>query len=412
MPDSLKRVLFAITLALVVLGYGWLIWQGPWLFDGAHLRRTDLQPADGVVITGFRTSMVALGAGAIAGVGLFYTHRSMQHTRDMLEHTRFKDREQADLTREGQVTDRYVEAIKLLSSDHLTQRLGGIYSLERIMRDSEKDHPTVVEVLAAFIRTASEPEAEDPHATGEGSLQASRERYKPTEDVQAALTVLGRRPSIDRGEGRVQRVDLRGTNLQGSNLQNAYLQSADLRGANLQADLRHANLQNADLRGANLQNADLRETDLQNADLRGTDLQNANLMNADVRVADLGNADLRDANLWATNFRGASLGRANLSGTNLREADLEGADLQNADLRDSDLYDAELRTARLRGANLAHTALHRANSVEVDLIANALIYRSTKLPSDVAGDATINTRIDECEQALTNESPEKPGTEA
>ncbi|MEU1600331.1 hypothetical protein ABZ468_48185 [Streptomyces sp. NPDC005708] len=69
------------------------------------------------MITGFRTTLVALGAGVIAGIGLYYTHRTPQHTRD-------KDRVQAEIEREGQVTDRYVEAIKLPGSDSPTERLG------------------------------------------------------------------------------------------------------------------------------------------------------------------------------------------------------------------------------------------------------------------------------------------------
>ena len=77
--------------------------------DGAHLRTKNLEPADGVVITGFRTSLVALGVGFIAGLGLYYTHRSHQHTEKLFQHTRQKDREQAELTREGQVTERDVE---------------------------------------------------------------------------------------------------------------------------------------------------------------------------------------------------------------------------------------------------------------------------------------------------------------
>ena len=31
-------------------------------------------------------------------------------------------------------------------------RLGGIYALERIARDSEKDHGPIMEVLTAYVR--------------------------------------------------------------------------------------------------------------------------------------------------------------------------------------------------------------------------------------------------------------------
>src|SRR5215471_21690303 len=59
------------------------------------------------------------------------------------------------LALQGQVTDRYSKAIEQLGSEKLDVRIGGIYALERIARDSVRDHPTVMEVLAAFIRDHS-----------------------------------------------------------------------------------------------------------------------------------------------------------------------------------------------------------------------------------------------------------------
>jgi len=53
------------------------------------------------------------------------------------------------------VADRYTKAIEQLGSDKFDVRIGGIYALERIARDSARDHPTVMDVLAAFIREHS-----------------------------------------------------------------------------------------------------------------------------------------------------------------------------------------------------------------------------------------------------------------
>jgi hypothetical protein len=50
------------------------------------------------------------------------------------------------------VTARYTKAIEQLGSDRLDVRIGGIYALERIAHDSPRDHPAMLEVLAAFIR--------------------------------------------------------------------------------------------------------------------------------------------------------------------------------------------------------------------------------------------------------------------
>jgi hypothetical protein len=70
------------------------------------------------------------------------------------------------LAREGRVTDRYAKAIEQFGSGNFDVRLDGIYARERVARDSANDHPTVVEVLAAFVREHSceqrpAPESDD-----------------------------------------------------------------------------------------------------------------------------------------------------------------------------------------------------------------------------------------------------------
>ncbi|WP_052398332.1 pentapeptide repeat-containing protein [Streptomyces sp. NRRL F-5123] len=250
-PPSRRRAWLTATALLGVAVFALLLWQGPWWLDGGHLRRHDLQPADGAVVTGFRTTLVAVGAGVVAVFGLYYTHKGHQHTQALFR-----------LTVEEQVTGRYLEAVKLLGSDSTHQRIGGVFGLERIMRDSARDHATVMEVLAAFIRGRSLADDTDrPHLP----------RRAP-EDVQAALTVLGRRPA----HPDEPRIDLRHTRLafarlQEARLRRADLEAADLRGADLiRADLTRADLEHADLRGANLTGADLAGTKLVGADLSGT----------------------------------------------------------------------------------------------------------------------------------------------
>ncbi|WP_373528800.1 pentapeptide repeat-containing protein [Nostoc sp.] len=78
-------------------------------------------------------------------------------------------------------------------------------------------------------------------------------------DIQAALTVIGRR---NQNELENQRLDLSNIDIRGANL----------RGANLQgANLIYANLQRANLTQANLQRANLTQTNLQGAYLWGAE---------------------------------------------------------------------------------------------------------------------------------------------
>jgi len=140
-------------------------------------------------------------------------------------------------------------------------RIGGIYALERVARDSRRDHPTVIEVLAAFIREHSH---EQRPTAGPATDALPLRTTRP--DVQAAVTVIGRRISRNDREP----IDLAGVSLTGASLTRANLHSANLTGADLlRADLTGASLGGADLTGAYLVSADLTGASLGGADLTG-----------------------------------------------------------------------------------------------------------------------------------------------
>jgi hypothetical protein len=169
-----------------------------------------------------------------------------------------------------------------LASDKLAERLGGIFALEHLMRESDRDHETIVELLAAFIREqAPRDRVQDPPET--------EELPWPANDVQAALAVLGRRPV--RPESR--RISLVG----------ATLDRVDLSGGRFSG----ANLDLASLRGALLIGADLAGAHLRQARLTWADLSEASLVDADLTGADLGNAWFFSAQLHRARFTGAKL---------------------------------------------------------------------------------------------------------
>ena len=279
----------AIVLALVV---AWVLFvpAADWL---AH---HDVGSAKGPLLETARDAargrLLTLGAGLLAAGALVFTARNFW------------------LSREGQVTDRYTKAIEQLGSEKLAVRIGGIYALERIARDSARDHPTVMEVLSAFIR-------EYPQETRPPPDPGDQERKRQTRpDVQAAATVIGRR--------------------------------------NAERDIRGIDLTGADLSGADLAEAHLASVDLAGADLSGADLSGANLTLGGLSNANLSGADLTDAHL-----RDADLLRANLAGADLFRADLSGADLRNADLTRAILFDADLNGADMAAADVTRADLNK-----------------------------------------------------
>jgi hypothetical protein len=242
-----------------------------------------------------------LGGTALLS-GLYFTWRTLQ------------------VNREGQITERFTRAIDQLGKIENGQKLfeirvGGIYALERIARESEEDYEPIIEVLTAYVRQNA------PLKPGKETAEeeSDKEERTPDPDIQAITTVLRRLTRLH-GQGQPGRLDLHDTDLQGANLQEAILYRANLDGANLQyADLTGANLQ-ASLDGANLQGAFLYRANLQGALLEEANLQGALLEEANLQYAELQEANLQGANLREANLQGANLYQANLQGVYLQLA--------------------------------------------------------------------------------------------
>lgn len=283
------------------------------------------------------------------------------------------------LTQEGQITDRFTKAITQLGDkDKLEVRLGGIYALERIAKDSEKDHWTIMEVLSAYVRENAPYIKSEPSRNASDKKTVTKEETpipKPKTDIQAILTVIGRR----KADGEKNNIDLRSTNLSGADLSRANLSRASLSGA----DLRGADLNGADLSQADLSRADLSQADLSGAYLSQADLSGANLNRATPFGAKLNRATLTWANLSGANLNGADLSEATLGRADLSGAYLFGANLREANLNRATLNRATLSKATLSKAYLSEAYLDDARNLTWEQISDATIDNETRLPPEI-----------------------------
>jgi hypothetical protein len=293
-----------------------------------------------------------LAAGLLIGIGalanLYFTSRNLRVANRTLE-----------TSQRGQVSQRFTQAIEQLGAivdrgegrkaePNLEVRLGAIYALESIARDSPQEYlRQVTEVLAANVRM---------NAPRIADSESQPHDIRPRFDIQTVLTVIGR-----------------------SNLLALDLRQTDLRGA----ELAKANLQRAQLGGA---------------DLRRANLNMANLALANLRCANLEGAFLGWASLWR-----AYLGEANLWGAHLGDANLQEASLIDADLRG-----ANLRGARLQGAYFADpTAIDspsgRSAAVTWGQLLHSIWDIRTTIPSVVLAKLPQQVRA-----ALATGSPVRP----
>jgi uncharacterized protein YjbI with pentapeptide repeats len=262
------------------------------------------------------------------------------------------------VSEDKQVTERFSKSIEHLGSDKIDIRLGGIYALEQIAIDSAKYHWTIVEILSAFIREKCPLDNFDPPAGNSEPMSVEEQSEQKISvstpkkvgvDIQAAMTVLGRRKAQDPSDKSIdlRKVSLPFIEIQGANLIGAKLIGANLSGANLIG----AKLIGANLIGANLNGAELDGAFLNGAELIVANLNGASLREADMTKANLNGADMTRANLTRANLNGAFLNGAELIVANLNGADLRGVDLRRANLTKAHLINIKVQDTRF-GDNL------------------------------------------------------------
>jgi uncharacterized protein YjbI with pentapeptide repeats len=353
------------------------IWVVPGVLVGAP--RNGLAEADRLkALNDARSSLVTVVGGLLlftgALIGAVLTSRTIQVNRATVE-----------VSRQGQITERFTRAIDQLGQhgqDKLDVRLGGIYALERIARESAEDHMPIMEVLTAYLREHARVQSAGAVGPLHPEHQArSTDADQPPRlraDVQAIATVLGRRPD-ERRRQEQGRLDLQEVDLRLANLHRAHLEEADLSDAHLErADLRDAHLERANLYRVHLEEAVLREAHLEEALL-----YRAHMEGAVLTYARLEGADLRDAHLERAVLFHAHLEGAFLRGAHLERADLRGARLEGAFLRGAHLEGANLSGARLEGADLSGArGLRRAR------LGLAIIDAATILPADATSRST------------------------
>lgn len=381
-----RGTVFALFLLALVLGSSLVYvpkWQVGNMVIEDQMERLKLENE-------LRGSLAQIYGIAFVLVGLYFLIRRMKAADRV-----------AELSREGQVNERFTRAINQLGASRtngekrLEIRLGGIFALEGIAKISSEYYSPVIEILTAYIRENA-PWRGDPEERVEklrlvGGAANSHDQVVMlatiAADIQAVLSVLGRR-RLTYLEGEDYRLDLSHTNLSGAsiaggNLRGALIQRTDLRNAMLarsdisnaylddcwmaKAQMSYANLERSSLKNARLQGAILMAAKLHQAKLTQASLEEADLRGADLRAADLREANLARANLQKAKLRGANLRGAKLLGAVLEGADLEAADLRVSDLRETNIKGANMWRATVQGANLMGSNLTGANLKSADL---------------------------------------------
>jgi hypothetical protein len=343
-----------------------------WKLPQYQLRksRKQLSPKDALdAENNFRTTLAQIIAGLAAIVGLYFAWQQLTDTRKTTQ-------DNLAVTRQGQITDRFTRAIDQIGSENddktpkIETRIGGIYALERIARDSLADQEdpnarqnqkVVMEILTAYVRqnapwpgssqcdlTTGSPTATAPGSptpaptTGSPTViaptPASPTLREPRADVLAALVVLGRNEWFSNSPLSPSPTATTSSPIAAPTATAipspiatptdiaAYTWNVD------RTDLHGLNLVGLHLPGLSLYCAELDRVKFSGAYLVGASLNRAQLVDAQFPGAHLEGAHLVDTNLDHANFGDARLDGVYFNNANLPNANFIGAHLEGATL--------------------------------------------------------------------------------
>lgn len=268
-------------------------------------------------------------------------------------------RHQAQTAREGHYTDLFTKAVEQLGATrevktyqevddgaggkrreavtatepNLEVRLGAIYALERIAQDSKRDHWPIMEVLCAYVRNRANcgnptPRPDDVEGT-ESFSNWLRMFSPPRDDIQAAITVIGRRDS-----SRIR-----------------YEKQKQLR-----LDFSNATLQKANFESGDFSDTIFDRTHLEWASFHGgTILAGSLFMEAQCDLAHFFDVDLRNVEIDGGSFNHAMFNGSNLQGVSLDGCDLRYTLLRGARVDGVSFFDTDLSLTIIDGPQLENT---------------------------------------------------------
>lgn len=346
---------YLLTLTAITASLGAVI-SLPFTLIRVGLNRRQTETAEqGLITDRINTAVEGLGAEKQTSV----------HRKDSRGNLLFHEKEGSESKAEDKL-DYKRPVIVQLTEPNLEVRVGAIYALERISRDSELDHIQIMEILCAYIKqNAGHGEKALPEDFSNPRIWrdwAEEERDFPRLDIDAALNTIERRSEkhkmIELEKGfrlNLERVPMRKMILPLRNFARMGFRRAEFQGANLFE--------------ANLSGTDLRLAKLQGALLSGANLESAHLLRAEMQGASLFRAKFEGAFLEGASMQGADLGSAQMKGLHLKDVNLQSADLYLTNLEQTKIEKAifdeftELLGAKLEGAALKSTDLSKPQYV-------------------------------------------------
>ena len=236
------------------------------------------------------------------------------------------------ITESGQITDRYSKAIEQLGDrENVSVRIGGLYALQRIAKDSEADLPTIQNVIANFIRRPPYKVievTEDSHSEDVPKHRDCPDLHVAIEIFQSLRSEKYPLPHLQRSNLSffdLQKINFSGLNMDQSSFDHSFLAQVSFDNCQLQfanfsySDLTEVTIKNSNIFRGIFSNSITRWNYFKNSNLQATFWTNCQLESAVFQLCNLNLAHLSDSHLKYTDFKNSHISWVDFPG-NISEA--------------------------------------------------------------------------------------------
>lgn len=332
--STLVLLTLCVLLVAVLVVFVAVSWDTLWLPSADELEQRKLQ------VSAWTTLGQILGGFAI----LFVAYWTLRRVRAL--------EKRVEVEQEGRIAERFSRAVDQLGSDKLEVRLGGIYALEGIARESKRYHWTIMEIITGYIRRHTSF-TESAFHSRDDSVLVNHEPDCPSDmplpEIQTILTVIGRRKHITKEESKL---DLRNVNISNTTLKGDF-SNIDFSGSCLDCCV----YVGSGFSNTSFFSARMRKFRVEDVELIGKPAEFDNIIFelCNLSWSVMKSVRLNQANLHGTRCISANLSDAHLSNCSFARAMLQGAYLvgaifSNTDVSGADFTKTVLRKANLRGA--------------------------------------------------------------
>lgn len=240
-------------------------------------------------------------------------NREDQAKKDLEEQRR------SNISRE--ILDQYVKAVDQLKDENIAVRLGGIYSLEKIMNSPAKEaieyHDTIIELMCAYVRVKK---------TFGQNIQLTDNLQPIGIDINAIITIIQRRKNREY--------------------------------ENVNIDFSHTYWGYDIIDNIDFSNFDLTECNFEYSSMNNTTFSNTILENASFKCTNLTQSEFIKCQLMSVDFNESILFNVNLRESDIFDCSFRDADMQYFDFENGFIYGIEFNDANLTNSRFNSFIAH------------------------------------------------------